>query len=141
MPVIGQFILNHPFLVGALIIILVLLIAGEVKRKLLGFKDIKPAEVIRLINHEDAVVLDVRDDKDYAAGHILNAVHIPFALLDGRLDQLERYKGRPIIIACRSGQQSAHAGVMLKKQGFEPLYKLGGGMLAWTNADAPVTKK
>lgn len=138
---IGEFILNHPFLFGALVIILALLIAGEAKRKLLGFREIKPAEVTRLINHENAVVLDVRDDKDFDSGHIVNAVHIPFAFLDGRLDQLERYKGRPIIVVCRNGQQSARAGVLLKNQGFEPVYKLGGGMLAWVNADAPVTKK
>ncbi|KAF0191891.1 MAG: rhodanese [Gammaproteobacteria bacterium] len=134
-----EFIINHPFLVGALIILLVLLIAGEVKRALLGFKDIKPAEVIRLINHQDAVVLDVRDDREFENGHIVNAVHVPFALLDGRLDHLDKYKGRPFVVVCKTGQQSARAGVMLKNRGFEPVFKLGGGMLAWKNADAPVT--
>lgn len=138
---IGEFILNHPFLIAALVFLLGLLVATEAKRKLLGFKDIKPADVVRLINHDDAVVLDVRDDREFDSGHILGAVHIPFALLDGRLDDLDRYKGRPIIVVCKTGQQSARAGVMLKERGFAPIYKLGGGMLAWKNADAPLATR
>lgn len=137
----GEFVANHWVLVSALVVIVVLIVVIELKRKVLGFADIKPQEAVRLINHEDAVVLDVRDDKEYRSGHILNAVHIPLGLLEERLQELEAHKNKPVVVYCRTGQHSAQAGVILRKQGFERVYKLGGGILAWQGADLPLTKK
>lgn len=137
---IGEFIVHHYLLAAAGLLILGLLIVTELKRKGLGFKDIPPDEVVRLINRENAVVLDVREDRDFEAGHIINAVHVPLGLLDARAGQLEKHKGRPIVVACKAGQESAQAGVTLRNQGFEHVYKLGGGMAAWKNANLPLEK-
>ena len=137
---IGEFVLNHWLLVLALVVILALLVMDTFKRKLLGFREIKPQEAVRLINHEGAVALDVREDKEFQEGHILNALHIPSGIIDKRLAELESYKNRPLIVYCRSGQRSAQASVVLRKQGFEQVYKLSGGMLAWRSADLPVAK-
>jgi len=136
----GIFILNHWMLFLALVIILTLLIMNMLKSKFLGFKEIKPAEVVQLINHKNAIVVDVRDDKEYSDGHILNAINIPLGLIEGRLNELEKYRSTPIIISCRTGQQSARAGMIMQKQGFESVYKLAGGMMAWQSANMPVTK-
>ncbi|MEK7323102.1 MAG: rhodanese-like domain-containing protein [Pseudomonadota bacterium] len=137
----GEFVVNHWLLVLALVVILVLIIAGEAQRKVLGFADIKPQEAVRLMNQEDAIALDVRDDQEYKQGHVINAVHIPLGLLDKRLGELEPHKDKPIVVYCRTGQRSAQAGVQLRKQGYTRIYKLGGGMLAWQGADLPVTTK
>jgi rhodanese-related sulfurtransferase len=136
----SEFITNHWVLVAALVVILVLLAADGLKRRVLGFKDIKPQEAVRLINHEEAVVVDVRDDQEYRQGHVLNALPIPYGLMEERLQELEPYKSRPLIVYCRTGQRSARACALLRKQGFARLYKLSGGLTAWRGADLPVVK-
>lgn len=136
----SEFVSNHWLLMLALVVIAVLLVMDTYKRKLLGYREIKPQEAVRLINHEGAVSVDVREDNEYGEGHILNALHIPYGLIEKRLAELEPYKTQPIIVYCRSGQRSAQAGVVLRKQGFERVYKLSGGMMAWRGADLPVVK-
>jgi len=138
---VASFIINHWVLFLALVIILTMLTTNILKAKLLGFKEIKPAEVVQLMNHKNAVILDVRDDKEFSAGHILNAVNIPLGVMEGRLIELEQYRSKPIIISCRTGQQSARAGMIMHKQGYKDIYKLAGGMTAWQSANMPVTKR
>jgi rhodanese-related sulfurtransferase len=91
-----------------------------------------------MINHQDAVLIDVREDGEFAEGHILNAIHIPLGALSANLNRLEKYRNAPIIVGCRSGNRSAHACRLLKKKGFENVYNLHGGILAWQNANLPV---
>jgi rhodanese-related sulfurtransferase len=136
----SEFISQHWMLVLALVVIAALLVMDAYKRKLLGYREIKPQEAVQLINHEGAVAVDVREDKEYGEGHILNALHIPYGLIEKHLAELEPYKTQPVIVYCRSGQRSAQAGVVLRKQGFERVYKLNGGMMAWRGADLPVVK-
>lgn len=136
----GEFVVHHWALASAFLLILGLLVVTELKRKVLGFKDIPTDEAIRLMNRQNAVVLDVREDKDYGEGHIVNAIHIPLGLLDARVNQLEKHKDKPIIVCCKAGQESARAGVTLRKHGFDPVYKLGGGMAAWKSANLPVER-
>ncbi|NOY61666.1 MAG: rhodanese-like domain-containing protein [Gammaproteobacteria bacterium] len=132
------FVGNHALLFSALIAVLLLIAFNELKRKALGFKEVPPSEATRLINREDALVLDVRDDDDFEDGHIVNATHIPFALLDGRIDELKEQQSKPIILCCQNGQQSARAASLLSKHGFTSLYKLGGGMMTWKSDQMPV---
>lgn len=136
-----EFAGNHPLLMAALVLVVTLLVMNEFKRKLLGFKEVKPNEAVRLINQEDALVLDVREDKAFRDGHILNAVNIPLGLLESRLDEIEVYKDKPVIVYCRTGQRAAKAAALLQRQGFGSIYKLNGGMLAWTDANMPLSHK
>jgi len=136
-----DFVVDNPFLFAAFIAILVMLIMNEFKRKLLGFTAVDPNDAVRLMNQEDAAVLDVREDGEFNEGHILNAIHIPLGLLEARLDEIEAYKEKPLIVYCRSGQRSAKAGAILRRQGFQSLYKLSGGMMAWTSANMPISKQ
>ena len=98
-----------------------------------------PTETIQLINHKNALIVDVRTDKEYQEGHIMNALHIPLGKLDDRLQELSAYKGSPIVMVCRSGARSGHAAAKLKKQGFSDVHNMGGGMLAWERAQLPMT--
>lgn len=134
------FLLDHWILSFALVFLTVLLLMDTFKRRLLGFKEVDPPEMVRRMNHEDAIVLDVREDQEYAEGHIVNALHIPLGVLEKRLDELPPHKDKGIIVYCRSGDRAARAGATLRKQGFNNVFKLNGGILAWKAANLPVQK-
>ncbi len=97
-------------------------------------------EAVQLINRRDAVVLDVRDTGDHAAGHITNARHVPEAQLTGRMKELDKYKSRPIVVSCRTGSRSPAVVAMLRKQGFAEAFALRGGIAAWQQANLPLEK-
>ncbi len=97
-------------------------------------------EAVQLINRRDAVVLDVRDKADYAAGHIPNARNIPLAELNGRMHELEKQKARPIVVHCQTGTRAGAACGLLKKNGFDA-HALRGGINGWLQASMPVVKK
>ncbi len=102
---------------------------------------IAPQQATELINREDAVVVDVRPMSDYSSGHIINAINIPMNGFNNQLNLLEKHKGKPVIVTCRSGAQSSAAARQLKKAGFEKVFNLKGGILAWQNANLPVSRK
>ena len=105
-----EFITNHPMLVLALVAILVLLIGGELRQRLSGVSEVGPVEATRMLNHDNAVMIDMREDKDYREGHIINAIHIPLSDFGRRSAELDRYKDRPVIAYCRSGGRSVRLG-------------------------------
>ena len=97
-------------------------------------------EAVQLINRRDAVVIDVGDSGDYAAGHIANARHIPEAQLAARIKELEKFKKRPIIVSCRTGSRAARAADVLRKHDFGEVFVLHGGIAAWQQASMPLEK-
>lgn len=132
---------NHPVLILAFFGTLGALIATEVSRQLSGMLAVGPVEATRLNNHQDAIFLDIRDDAEYKTGYLPDAVHIPLKQLPERVQELNKYRDRPVIAYCRSGNRSNAAGRMLRKQGFEKVYNLAGGILAWQKANLPVRTK
>jgi len=102
--------------------------------------EVGPLEAVQLINRRDAIVLDVRDSGEYAAGHITNAKHIPESQLSDRLKEIEKHKSRPIIVSCRSGTRAAGVTGALRKQGFSEAVALRGGVQAWQQASLPLEK-
>ena len=136
-----EFIANHSSLVLAFVVILGLLIWTLWQGASRGLKKLSPMDATQLINREDAVVLDVRSDGEFNQGHIVNAVNIPQKSLDDQLSKLEKYRDRPIITACRNGQTALGVGNRLRKNGFEHVYNLAGGLMAWEGANLPLVKK
>jgi rhodanese-related sulfurtransferase len=102
---------------------------------------VDPADATSLINHRDAVVIDVRPTADFAKGHIVNAQNVPMNGFKNQIGALQRYKDGPVVVACRSGAQSAMACQQLRKAGFAEVYNLRGGVLAWQNANLPLSRK
>jgi rhodanese-related sulfurtransferase len=102
---------------------------------------ISAAEATALINREDGIVVDVRETSEWSAGHIPNARHIALAQLGGKLSELEKFKRRPIIVCCASGNRSNSACRALRNAGFERVFNLAGGIGAWTDAGMPVTTR
>lgn len=134
-----EFAGNHVFLVAALLAILSLLIWNLVTDP--GSKGtVDPLGATELINHQNAVVVDVRPAADFNQGHIINAINIPMSSFKEQLQTLNKYKDRPLILVCRSGNQSGSASKILHKEGFEKAYNLRGGMMAWQNANLPVSR-
>jgi rhodanese-related sulfurtransferase len=133
-----EFTVNHWMLVLALAAIAGVLIQNLV----MGSKGgVEPQEATAMINHQDGLVVDVRPMADFSQGHIISAINIPINGFKNQIDQLNKHKGKPIIISCRSGAQSVQACRQLKNAGFEEVYNLKGGMLAWQSANLPITKK
>lgn len=133
-----EFVGNHPVLAGAFLVLLALFIRNEMRR---GGKTVTPQQLVDRVNRESAIVVDVRDRKEFEAGHIVNAINIPYASLQTRIDELRKFTEQPVIIACGMGQHSGAAGTMLRKQGFKDVSRLGGGMVEWRNQNLPVTRK
>ncbi len=102
---------------------------------------VTPAEATLLMNRQDAIVVDIRETSDWDTGHIAGAKHIALAQFDKRLSEIEKYKSRPVIVCCASGNRSTGACAQLKKAGFEKPMNLTGGLGAWSSAGLPLTTK
>lgn len=132
-----EFIINNYLLVGVWIaFLLAFLWDGQQK----SGKTVSIGEATQLINKENAIVLDIRESKEYGEGHIANALNIPYSKLATRLDELNKSKEKPIVLVCKSGQTVGMAGKMLKEKGFNAV-RLQGGMMEWRNQSLPVVKK
>ncbi len=131
------FIGNHPLLVGAFVVLLILFIRNEMSR---GGANVSAQQLVNMVNAQEAVVLDVRDKADYDQGHIVDAINIPYTNLESRIDELAKYKEKPIVIACKMGQHSGAAGTLLRKNGFANVSRLRGGIAEWRGQSLPVVK-
>jgi rhodanese-related sulfurtransferase len=105
-----------------------------------GVKMLNPDEVTRLINREDAQVVDIRTQKEFEGGHIIDAVNINVDELGNQLEKLKKYKDKGVIFCCASGSVSIKEIRKLMNEGFEKAYCLKGGILSWQNANLPLTK-
>jgi rhodanese-related sulfurtransferase len=132
-----EFIINHYILVGLFIALLVAFFINESR---LGGATVSSSQLVMLINREAALVLDVRDQKDFNSGHIVDAINIPFASIDLRISELDQYKSNPVIIVCKMGQHAGGIGRKLRAAGFEKVLRLGGGMAEWRAANMPVVQ-
>ncbi|MCB1762525.1 MAG: rhodanese-like domain-containing protein [Gammaproteobacteria bacterium] len=134
-----EFASNHPYLFAALGAVSFLLIHNFITG--MDKSVVHPNQAIMLINQEEAVVVDVRPMADFSTGHIINSINLPINGLKNQINRLEKYKSKPIIVACRSGAQSSSACKQLRKEGFEKVFNLRGGILAWQDANLPVSRK
>lgn len=95
---------------------------------------------VQLINREKAVVVDVRDAAEFAAGHVTGAKSIPLDDLEAKLPSALKNKALPLILVCASGARSGRAVAIAKKLGYEQAQSLGGGLKAWKDANLPIEK-
>jgi len=95
---------------------------------------------VLLMNREKAVVVDVCEPAEFAAGHVVGAKNIPLAQLEEKLANVVKNKATPLILVCQSGARSSRAVAVAKKLGFEKVQSLSGGMGAWRSANLPVEK-
>jgi len=131
-----EFAGNHPVLIGAAFALLAMIIVTELKRS--GGNQLSVAETVKLMN-AGGQLLDLRGNEAFHAGHILGAKNIPTEELAAKVGALK--KDEPLILCCDTGASSQRAVAVLKKQGFEKLFNLRGGIRAWQQENLPLTKK
>jgi rhodanese-related sulfurtransferase len=105
-----------------------------------GTTSVGPDEAVRLINREKAVLIDVSEPAEHAAGHPGGARHIPFGQIEGSKD-LPSNKALPLLLVCPTGARSGKAVALLRKAGYDKAMSLAGGFAAWRSANLPVEKK
>ncbi|WP_097458886.1 rhodanese-like domain-containing protein [Mangrovitalea sediminis] len=133
-----EFAVNHWILVvifAALLAALMLLESFRAGRK------ISPNEAVSLINKDQMVVVDLRERKDFTAGHITGSLHIPLANLQERISELKKHEGQQILLVCRTGQSAGAAVKMLNKAGFKNAVRLRGGVEEWRGSNLPLIRK
>jgi len=134
-----EFAGNHMTLVAALGAVIVFIITTEIRLRGTA-QSVTALEAVRLINDEDAMVVDVRDSGEYKSAHILNARNIPLArLADDAVNTLKN-KEKPIIVYCKSGQRSNEACKILSAAGYQSVRQLKNGFLSWQEASLPIEK-
>jgi rhodanese-related sulfurtransferase len=135
-----QFISNNIFPIGMAVFSGLMLLWSFFGNRFKGIKEVNSSGALQLINHKNAVVLDVREPGEYESGHVLNSKLIPLGKLKDRIGELEKYTDRSIVVLCRSGNRSGTACFILGKHGFSQAYNLAGGIQAWKSANLPVEK-
>ena len=134
-----DFIANHLFL-SALFIALLSLLLWDLLMANKNSLQVSPANVTNLINHKNAMILDVRGGDEFSAGHIINAVNIEATKFSEPEKTLKKYKDKTIILCCQHGHESKRIAQSLGKQGFAEVSFLQGGISAWRNNQLPLIK-
>ena len=109
-------------------------------RRSTGGPWVSTLEATQMINREDALVLDVREQLEYSSGHLLGAKNMPLASMEARAGELDKHKAKPIIVLCTDGSRASKAAVLLRSRGFANVVNLSGGFPAWQQAGLPVVK-
>lgn len=135
-----EFLNDSWYLFAALLVVLVMLGMTYLTQMIYKIKTVNAAQAIGLINRDDAVVVDVGEPAEFQTGHLPNAINMPLTKLAGNLGALNKHKNKPIIIACRSGNRSVKGAITLKKGGFDNVYSLAGGLVAWQKENLPVER-
>jgi rhodanese-related sulfurtransferase len=105
-----------------------------------GSREIGTLETTRLMNSGNALVLDIRDTAEFGGGRIPKSKNIPFSEIDKRIDEIAKFKDKPVIVTCGANSRGNAAMRLLKQRGFVDVYQLDGGLGAWQQASLPVEK-
>ena len=131
----------HYILSALFVLCLVMLIYTQIRIMLSPVKAISSGKATDLINNANAVPVDLRTDKEFAAGHITGAVNLPVKLVnEGNFGAIDRYRNVPLVIVDQSGVSSFDAARTIRKAGFPEVYALAGGIGAWTDERMPLVK-
>ncbi len=100
--------------------------------------EISPQQASKIVAGDNAVIIDVRTQDEWEAGHIPDAIHIPLSEVKGRLDDFKAYDGKTLVMQCHSGKRSAKAAHILLDAGFKNVSNLKGGIMAWKADKLPI---
>jgi rhodanese-related sulfurtransferase len=135
---VGFILANWMLIVVALVsggILLWLMITGSG-----GAGGLTPAGAVQLINRERAVVVDVREPEEFAAGHVGGARNVPLGQLQDKLPGAVKNKTVPLLLTCATGARAQRAVAVAKKLGYEKAQAIAGGLKAWKQANLPTEK-
>jgi len=135
-----EFVVNHYILVALFVAFLAAIIVLEARR---GGAKVSSQGLVSLMNKDKAVVVDIRDRKDFGEGHITGSIHIPLNSIKSRANELNKFKDKDlqIVVVDKMGQHSAMAVKHLNAEGFEDVARLSGGIADWQGDNLPLVKK
>ena len=133
-----EFVSSHIELSGLFV---ALLAALWFSVKLRSGRAISPQEATLLLNKGEAVIVDIRDKKEYSDGKIAGSIHIAFSSLKERAAELKKHHDKQIILVDKMGQHSGAAGKILQQEGFENVCRMTGGISEWKGTNMPLVKK
>lgn len=133
-----EFIGNNIELSGLFVALLAALWFSEKSR---SGKAVSPQIATLMMNKDEAVIVDIREKKEFSEGKITGSVHIPFDSLKERSVELKKYEGKQIILVDKMGQHSGMAGKLLQAEGFENVCRMSGGIAEWKSSNLPLVKK
>jgi rhodanese-related sulfurtransferase len=139
MPRLLEFSQHHPLLIGLVLLVILALAVDEALRRMRKYRELAAAQAVLLIN-KGATVLDLRAPAEFSAGHIINARNIPLGELDARAADVDKLKGQPLLLCCKSGSEAASAAARLVKRGLGPVHVLKGGLAAWQQEHFPLER-
>jgi rhodanese-related sulfurtransferase len=106
-----------------------------------GSSSVGPQQAVMLINRKDAVVVDIREKKEFDAGHIVDSINIPLLKMKQRITELQKHKEKPVVVVCKLGQQSGDVAKTLQAAGHAEVYRLAGGITEWKAQSLPLVQK
>jgi len=106
-----------------------------------GASSVGPQKAVMLINRQGAVVVDVREKKEFDTGHIVDSINIPLAKLKQRLSELRKHKEKPVVVVCKLGQHSGDAAKTIQESGYAEVFRLSGGLTEWKAQSLPLVQK
>lgn len=137
-----QFVANHTIMIVAWVAIFLAVLYSFYKGATSKHKIVENSEATLLMNNENAVVLDIRSEDEFKAGHIINSVHIfPSDIKTQKIQSIEKYKSQAVIVTDVNGLTAPACAESLAKQGFEKVYVLKEGIAGWRAANLPTVKK
>jgi rhodanese-related sulfurtransferase len=136
-----EFIGNNMLLAGLFAVVLAAWITWELARLARKWREVGTREAVHLINREDALVLDVSNSTDHAAGHIIGASHMPPSRIESGNQQLLKQRERPVLLYCKNNQIAPQMANRLVKLGFTNVNVLAGGLTQWISDQQPVARQ
>ncbi|HSY07400.1 MAG TPA: rhodanese-like domain-containing protein [Steroidobacteraceae bacterium] len=130
---------HHSILAAAAVLMALVALGYEMRARAQTFAAASPQDVIRLMN-QNALVLDIRPQEAFAAGHVAGARHMPSDQIVKAGETLKKQKDKPIVVYCESGPLAASAVRELIAQGFTRVCSLRGGLSAWRTDNLPLAK-
>jgi len=135
------FISAHPVLSLAWVALLIAVIVTTFKTRFSKVKEITRGEATRLINKEDAIVVDVRAREEFRKGHIAESQNVLSAdIKNNNLGELTKHKAQPVIVVCATGQTSRTSAEGLIAAGFERVFTLKEGISGWSSENLPLVR-
>ena len=101
---------------------------------------VTPEQAVQLINRERAVVVDVSENDEFAAAHVVGSKNVPVSQVEQRLAEVVKNKTLPLILVCANGARSQRVLAAAKNLGYEKAQAMAGGLKAWKEANLPLEK-
>ena len=133
-----QFLQGELLLTGTLFALIILLIVNIYSEKYRKYQVVDTNGAVSLMDDDELIIIDVREEKERKAGFLSNDLNIPMGQVKAKMDSLDKSKN--ILVYCKSGTRSDRIADILSKNDFQKVSSLKGGINAWLKADLPIQR-